>query len=63
MNSINDISEELKSKILQLISIPGLDTEEIATKLNIEHDKIIEVLAEEYCKYDLDQGRRLCCRF
>jgi len=63
MNCVDDISDDLKSKIFQLISTPGLDIEEIAIKLNIEQDNIIEFLSREYCKHDLDQGRRLCCRF
>jgi len=60
---INEISEELKNKIIQLISTPGLEIEDIAKMLTLEQDIIIKILTEEYCKHDLDQGRRLCCRY
>lgn len=63
MRIINEISEELKSKIIQLISTPGLEIEDIAKIVNLEQDIIVEILTNEYCKYDLDQGRRLCCKF
>ena len=62
MNSVDDISDNLKRKIFQLISTPGLEIKDISKKFNLEPNKIIELLTQEYCKYDLDQGRRICCR-
>ncbi|MFX1275542.1 MAG: hypothetical protein ACFFBP_11790 [Promethearchaeota archaeon] len=62
MSESNRISEDLKLKIFQLISTPGLEIEDITKKLHIDHDTLMKILSEEYCKYDLDQGRRLCCR-
>lgn len=62
MSTTKDLSEELKLKIFKLISTPGLEIEDIAEKLNLEPDTLMKILSEEYCKYDLDQGRRLCCR-
>ena len=57
------ITEELKKRIFTLISIPGVEIEEISKELKIEYDKVIEILSDEYLRYNLDYGRRLCCRF
>ncbi|MFX0069612.1 MAG: hypothetical protein ACFFAO_00765 [Candidatus Hermodarchaeota archaeon] len=58
-----NISEETKKEIFNLISKPGVQIEDIAETLNLEYEKIMEILSEEYLKHNLDFGRRLCCRF
>ena len=58
-----EIGEDVKQKILELMSIPGIEIEEIAKEVNLEYDQVIEILSEEYLKHNLDYGRRLCCRF
>jgi len=58
-----EVSEEIKKEILELISIPGVEIEEIAEKLNLDHDKVMKILSDEYFKHNLDHGRRMCCRF
>jgi hypothetical protein len=57
------VSEEVKKKICKLISIPGIQIEEISKEVNLDFDTVIEILSEEYFKCNLDHGRRLCCRF
>ncbi len=61
MNS--EISEEVKKKIFDLISTPGIEIEDIIEKVNLDCDTIMKILSEEYLKHDLNHGRRLCCRF
>ena len=61
MNS--EISEEMVNEILKLISIPGIDIEDIEERVNLDCDTILKILEEEYLKKDLNYGRRLCCRF
>ena len=63
MNSIVDISKEIKEKLLLLISTPGLEIEEVSEILNIKQEIMIKILTDEYYKHDLDKGRRLCCKF
>ncbi len=58
-----EISEEIKKQIFELISTPGVEIEDIVKKLNLDYDKIMEILSDEYLRHDLDYGRRLCCRF
>jgi hypothetical protein len=58
-----EVSEEVKKQICKLISIPGIQIEEIAKEVNLDYDKVIEILSEEFFKHNLDHGRRLCCRF
>ena len=58
-----EIGEDVKQKILELMSIPGIEIEEIAKEVNLEYDQVIEILSDEYLKHNLDYGRRLCCRF
>ncbi|MFX1378079.1 MAG: hypothetical protein ACFFA4_03210 [Promethearchaeota archaeon] len=58
-----EVSEDTKKKICELISIPGIEIEEIVKKVNLDYDTIIEILSEEYFRCNLDHGRRLCCRF
>ncbi|MFX1315918.1 MAG: hypothetical protein ACFE9T_08650 [Promethearchaeota archaeon] len=60
---ISDINEETKKEIFRLISIPGIEIEDIVKRVNLDYDTIMKVLSDEYLKYNLDYGRRLCCRF
>ncbi|MFX1478567.1 MAG: hypothetical protein ACFFCI_10610 [Promethearchaeota archaeon] len=57
------VSEQTKKEILKLISTPGIEIEDIVKKVNLDYDSIMNFLSEEYLKYNLDYGRRLCCRF
>ncbi|MFX0039796.1 MAG: hypothetical protein ACFFCY_03750 [Promethearchaeota archaeon] len=57
------VSEEVKKKICELISRPAIEIEDIAKQVNLDYDTVMEILSEEYLKYNLDHGRRLCCRF
>jgi hypothetical protein len=58
-----EISEDTKKKIFTLISIPGIEIEDISKDLDIEYDKLMQILSDEYLKHNFDYGRRLCCRF
>ena len=58
-----EVSEEVKQKIFQLISTPGVEIEEIVKEVNLDRETIMKILADEYVEKDLNQGRRLCCRF
>ena len=58
-----EVSEEIKKEIFELISTPGTEIVDIAEKLNLEYDKVMDILANEYLKNNLDHGRKLCCRF
>jgi hypothetical protein len=58
-----EISEEIKKKICELISISGIEIEDISKEVDLDYDKVLEILSDEYFKYNLDYGRRLCCRF
>jgi len=57
------VSEEIKKKIFQLISTPGVEIEEIVKIVNLEYDIVIDILANEYLRTNLNYGRRLCCRY
>lgn len=57
-----EITEAMKKEIFKLITVPGVEIEEIAEKLNLDYDTVMNVLSEEYVKYNLNDGRRLCCR-
>ncbi|MHA1107303.1 MAG: hypothetical protein ACTSPN_16550 [Promethearchaeota archaeon] len=65
----SSISEEIKKEIFRLISIPGIEVEDIPIQINqkfnsdLDYETVMEILADEYMKYNLDFGRRLCCRF
>ena len=61
MNS--DISEETKKEIFRLISIPGIEIEDIAERVSLDYDVVMKILSDEYLRNNLDYGRRLCCRF
>ena len=66
---INSISEEMKEEIFRLISIPGIEVEDIPSQINqkfnseLDFETVMKILSDEYMKYNLDFGRRLCCRF
>ncbi|MFW9895865.1 MAG: hypothetical protein ACFFD7_08680 [Candidatus Thorarchaeota archaeon] len=57
------MSEEIKKEILLLISAPGVQIEEIAKIVKIDYNKIMDFLSDEFLKYDLNYGRRICCRY
>ncbi len=57
------VSEETKKKIFQLISTPGIEIEEITKIVNLDYDIVMDILANEYLRNDLNHGRRLCCRY
>ena len=64
-----EISEEVKKEILRLISIPGIEISDIPVQVNklfnmeLDFEKVMEILSDEYLKYNLEFGRRLCCRY
>jgi len=64
-----EISEEIKNEIFRLVSTPGVEIEEIPDRVNkvfnieLNYDKVLKLLSDEYLKHNLDYGRRLCCRF
>jgi len=58
-----EISEDIKKQIFKMISTPGVEISDIAKKLSLDYDKVVEILADEYLKHNLDYGRRMCCRF
>lgn len=58
-----EISEEIKKKIFKLISTPGIEIHHIVDEVNLDHNTVMEILTNEYVRSDLNQGRRLCCRF
>ena len=66
---MEQITEEIKKEIFRLIVIPGIDVEDIAKEINdnfninLDYEKIMQILSDEYLKNNLDYGRRLCCRF
>ena len=66
---LNSISEEMKEEIFRLISTPGIEVEEIPIQINqkfnsdLDYETVMKILADEYMKYNLNFGRRLCCRF
>ncbi|MHA1147038.1 MAG: hypothetical protein ACTSR8_02225 [Promethearchaeota archaeon] len=57
------ITKELKEKIFKLISTSGIDIQNIVDETGIDYDTITKILGDEYLKYNLDFGRRMCCRF
>ena len=54
-----EVSEEIKKEIFRLISQPGMQIEDIAKKVNLDYDSVMEILSEEYLRKDLNYGRRL----
>lgn len=65
----DEISEEVKKEIFRLIKIPGIEVQDIPDQVNnkyqtkLDTEKVMDILSDEYLRYNLDQGRRLCCRF
>jgi len=60
---VEEVTEDIKKEIFKLISTPGIEIQDIATKLNIDYDRVMKILSDEYLKHNLDYGRRMCCRF
>ncbi|GAH71921.1 unnamed protein product [marine sediment metagenome] len=64
-----EISEEVKNEIFKLVSTPGVEIDDIPDRVNkvykteLNYEEIMKILSDEYLKYNLDYGRRLCCRF
>jgi hypothetical protein len=58
-----EITEKVKKEIFKLISTPGVEIEEIAEKVNLDCKIVMKILEDEYFQYDLNHGRRLCCRY
>jgi len=59
----SEVSEEIKQTIFRLISEPGVEIEDIVKEVELDRETVMNILTDEYSKNDLDQGRRLCCRF
>jgi hypothetical protein len=59
----DDVSEDIKKEILKLICQPGVQIEDIVKIVDLDYDKVMDILSNEYLKTNLDHGRRLCCRF
>ncbi|MFX1256633.1 MAG: hypothetical protein ACFFAN_02150 [Promethearchaeota archaeon] len=57
------INDEIKNQIFKLISTPGIEIEEIVKEVKLDYNTVMEILKNEYFKFNLDYGRRLCCRF
>ncbi len=64
-----EISKEVKNDIFTLVSTPGVEIEDIPDLVNkvykteLNYEKVMKILSDEYFKHNLDYGRRLCCRF
>jgi len=64
-----ELSELVKKEILRLISVPGIEVKDIPEQVNrkyntnLDTEKVMDILSDEYLKHNLDLGRRLCCRF
>ena len=62
------ISTEMKAEIYKLMCTPGIEVNDIPTIINgkfgsnLNFEKLMEFLSEEYYRCDLDHGRKLCCR-
>ena len=59
----SEVSEEVKQTIFRLIAEPGVEIEDIIKKVELDREIVMKILSDEYSRNDLDQGRRLCCRF
>lgn len=57
------VSEKSKKEILKLISTPGVEIEDIVKKVGLDYNLIMNFLSDEFLKYNLEYGRRICCRF
>jgi len=66
---MEEISEEVKKEVFRLVSTPGIEIDDIPDIVNkdyntqLDYEKVMEILSNEYMKHNLDYGRRLCCRF
>ena len=64
-----EISDDIKKEIFRLISIPGIEIDDIPDKVKevfqreLTYEEVMKILSDEYLKHNLDYGRRLCCRF
>ncbi len=64
-----EVSKEVKSEIFKLVSKVGIQIEDIPTIINnefetdLDYERVMNILSDEYLKHNLDYGRRLCCRF
>ncbi len=58
-----EIEEATKQLIFKRINSPGVEIDDIAKDFNLDREKVLEILADEYLKYDLNSGRRLCCKY
>lgn len=66
---IEELSDEIKNEIFRLVATPGVEIEDIPERVNneykidLDYEKVMKILSDEYLKHNLDYGRRLCCRF
>jgi hypothetical protein len=66
---LENISEEIKQEIYKLISTPGIEIESIPDLINskfnttFDYESILNFLSDEFLKHNLNEGRRLCCKF
>ncbi|MHA2180620.1 MAG: hypothetical protein ACXAAH_04260 [Promethearchaeota archaeon] len=58
-----ELSEEAKKDILNLISTPGVEIEDIMKKVKLDYEIIMNFLSDEFLKHNFEYGRRICCRF
>lgn len=65
----DNFNDEIKKEIYKLISTPGIEIDNIPELVNskfgtkFDYEAIYNFLSNEYLKHNLDDGRRLCCRF
>ncbi|TFG23273.1 MAG: hypothetical protein EU533_03330 [Promethearchaeota archaeon] len=63
-----EISTEMKTEIFKLMSTPGIEVNDVPEVINhkfgsnLSYETLMEFLAEEYYRCNLDHGRKLCCR-
>ncbi len=57
-----EVDEATKQLILKMINSPGVEIDDIAKQFKLDREKVLEILADEYLRYDLNSGRRLCCK-
>jgi predicted DNA-binding helix-hairpin-helix protein len=62
------ISTEMKAEIYKLMRTPGIEVNDVPDIINhkfesnLNYDRLMEFLSEEYYRCNLDHGRKLCCR-
>ena len=65
---VQEISTEMKTEIFKLMSTPGIEVNDVPEivnqkfESNLNYETLMEFLAEEYYRCNLDHGRKLCCR-